>query len=32
MKKKHENVKLKENVPRATLLREKPEECNISMQ
>ena len=29
-KKKHENVKLKENVPRAILLREKPEECNIS--
>ena len=25
--KKHENVKLKENVPRAILLREKPEEC-----
>ena len=27
MKEKHENVKLKENVPRAILLREKPEEC-----
>ena len=28
--KKHENVKLKEDVPRAILLREKPDECNIS--
>ena len=26
-KKKHENVKLKEDVPGAILLREKPEEC-----
>ena len=27
MKEKHENAKLKVNVPRAILLREKPEEC-----
>ena len=26
-RKKHENVKLKEDVPGAILLREKPEEC-----